>query len=77
MEAGKQGGIAPTQEPKAFVIETTETLHRAYRVKAGDREMAIRRLRLYWSDPEALAEGVVSGVEKEEVSSRQVRDVKK
>lgn len=63
--------------PKMQKIETVETLHRTYEVEAPDRETAIRRLRLHWSDPDSLRPEIVTQLDVETVTSRQVSGSKK
>ena len=61
--------------PKKFRVETIETIHRHYEVEAPDEDTAKKRVRLHWSDPDVLRDGLVSRLDAEEVSSRQVHGV--
>lgn len=58
---------------KKIKIETVETVKRQYEIEAPDREVAVKRLRLFWADPESLRDGLVTRLAEEETTSRQVR----
>jgi hypothetical protein len=58
-----------------FHVETAEHTSRTYTVEADDEEQARKRMRLHFSDPGALAPGLVVGPRNERPKSRIIRAI--